>query len=402
MSLKFFIQDIANTYHFFITFKLFIMKQEQNVQFSDFKILERLKLEYADLLQSSPFSLQKLFAPENFQFDEFCKEFSPYVQSDELIGIAEAFGQQYGVWQVNTRHYINCALLLYPKAEFDRMLTIMKNLTIGFYLNDVMGREIFKFLTGDQQQEYSNMIHNMANLDETLDYLPDATSIEIANATVLREFRNNSPKEWFKKFKRLYSHHIDITHRDCNTDSQGHIPDIYEYMERRCHLAGMNHIVLWIEYSSGKFLEWGSLKANKISQKLERLHWLTAAFGALSNDLFSFEKEVIDYGSDSNLVAIIALNNQSFSLKEAIERASEIVRTLVMELIAVLDIMNVEIEKLDHVDPTLALQLTVHLKGLVRFVQASWLWQLHAKRYKRTKSIWVETTLANKAVASAF
>lgn len=377
------------------------MKQEQDVQFDASTFMDRVQHEYEELLGSPSFSLEKLFAPKNFRFDEFCKEFRPYPQSDQLIKTAEEFGQQYGVWQINAKHYINCALLLYPQAEFERMLTIMKNLTIGFYLNDVMGRDIFKFLPGEKQLQYTKMIHHMANLDETLNVPSKAHDIELANAIVLKEFRNNSPEKWFLKFKRLYSHHVEITHRDCNTETRGHIPDIYEYMERRCHLAGMNHIVLWVEYCNGQFLDWDSLKVIKLSQKLERLHWLTAAFGALSNDLFSFEKEVIDCASDSNLVAIILLNNFSLSLKDAIDRASEIVRNLVMELVALLDIMKFEIERLTHANSTLALQLNIHLQGLVRFIQASWLWQLHAKRYKRANSIWMETTLPKEVITSA-
>jgi hypothetical protein len=158
----------------------------------------------------------------------------------------------------------------------------------------------------------------------------------------------------------------------------------------------MNHIVLWVEFSDGQFLEWNKLKAVALTQKLERLHWLTAAFGALSNDLFSFEKEVVDSNSDSNLVAIIALNNPGMPLKEAIYRASEIVRDQVLELISLLDTLKREMRQLDQTNPALAGRVTTHLRGIVRFVQASWLWQLHARRYKRAQSIWVETALTSK------
>jgi hypothetical protein len=65
-----------------------------------------------------------------------------------------------------------------------------------------------------------------------------------------------------------------------------------------------------------------------------------------------------------------------------------------MELVALLDSMPGEIEKLQPVQPALADTLSTHLKGLVRFIQASWLWQLQARRYKRSQSIWHETTLA--------
>jgi hypothetical protein len=372
------------------------MKQ-QHVSVAVSSTLDRIRSEYADLLQFKPFSLERLFSPRDFQFNEFCKTFSAYPQSERLIGIAEQFGRNHGVWQGQTRYYINCAALLYPNATADRMLTIMKNLTLGFYLNDVMGRDVFRFLSPEEQLAAEKMICDMARLDADLELPAGASAIEEANAIVLREFRVQSTKEWFSRFQRLYTHHIDITHRDGNTLAQGRVPDVFEYIERRCHTAGMNHIVLWVEFSDGQFLEWAQLREVALAQKMERLHWLTAAFGALSNDLFSFEKEVVDSDSDSNLVAIIALNNPRISLKEAIYQASEIVRNHVLELMSLLEVLKGEMRKLDQTNPVLVSRLTAHLRGIVRFVQASWLWQLHAGRYKRVLSIWAETTLVSKA-----
>ena len=369
------------------------MKQEQIVQADAFPVLDRIKLEYAELSRTRTFSLEELFSPQAFGFDEFCKTFSGYPRSEELQHLSEAFGREYGVWQAHTKYYINCAFLLYPRGQFDRMLTILKNLTVGFYLNDIMGRDLFKFLSPDEQKRARKLIKNMADLDESADPGPDAGPIEIANAVALREFRDAAPREWFLKFKRLYSYHLKITHRDCDTDAVGYLPEVDEYITRRCHLAGMNHIVLWVEFSDGRFLDWGLLKKHSLSLKMERLHWLSAAFGALSNDLFSFEKEVIDNRSDSNLVAIVAMNKPYLSLQEAIEESSEIVRNVVFELVALLDGMPAEISRLGVAEPALAEALSTHLKGLLRFIQASWLWQLHAKRYKRVGSIWQETTL---------
>jgi len=376
------------------------MKQEQIVQAEALSVLDRIRLEYAELVQSRTFSLEELFSPQDFQFDEFCKTFSVYPQSEELLNLSEAFGREHGVWQAYTKYYINCAFLLYPRGRFERMLTILKNLTVGFYLNDIMGRDLFKFLSPEEQKRARKLIKNMADLDETADPGSDAGPIEIANAIALREFRDAAPREWFLKFKRLYSYHLKITHRDCDTDAVGYLPEVDEYITRRCHLAGMNHIVLWVEFSDGRFLDWELLKKHALSLKMERLHWLSAAFGALSNDLFSFEKEVIDNSSDSNLVAIVAMNKPYLPLAAAIEESSEIVRNVVMELVALLDSMAVEISRLGSMQPELAELLSTHLKGLVRFIQASWLWQLHAKRYKRPNSIWHETALGAVAVTA--
>jgi hypothetical protein len=127
---------------------------------------------------------------------------------------------------------------------------------------------------------------------------------------------------------------------------------------------------------------------------------VTAAFAGLSNDLFSFEKEVIDNGSDSNLVMIIALNEEGYTLEDSIQRAAGIVKALLLELLSLLDHLDVETGKLMDVDRPLAMQLRAHRAGIVRCVQAIWLWHCYSGRYKRPESLWVETTLVGKPSVS--
>jgi hypothetical protein len=113
------------------------------------------------------------------------------------------------------------------------------------------------------------------------------------------------------------------------------------------------------------------------------------------NDVFSFEKEVIDNGSDSNLLAIIVLNNFRMELSEAMSVATTIVRHLlagyeqqagkILEAIA------------DLPDGEGRQKLFRYMDGIRRCVQACWLWQVETRRYKRVRSIWRETSLSAPA-----
>jgi hypothetical protein len=264
-----------------------------------------------------------------------------------------------------------------------------------------MGRDIFKSLMHEQQRTSRSIIENMARLDETLEIPGNAHPLEMANAEILREFRNYSPKEWFEEFLKCYCYHLDVTHRDGNAETLGYIPEIYQYMELRCHYAGVHHIILWIEYSDGRFLDWDRLRVAGIDQGIKRLHWVTAAFEALSNDLFSFEKEVIDCDADSNLVMIIALNEPALSLQEAIFQACDIVRSLLMESLELSGAIRKETMRIASSDPTLSRTLNIHLDGIARCVKAGWMWHCYSKRYKRPVSLWKETRLENESVISA-
>ncbi|MDR3713496.1 MAG: terpene synthase family protein [Puia sp.] len=369
------------------------MNKEKNVRVVASTRLHRIRSEYEEFLSAPPSSLQNLFEPGNFSFRDFCRDFNPHPESKVLKSMIEDYGREKSIWLPNAKDHITCALYLYPAADFHRMFTMMKNLTLGFYLNDVMGRDLFKFLNPADQAASSAIIRNMAALDETLSVPAGAHSLEETNVEILGEFKSHSPEDWFSNFLRVYCYHIGITHADGDTASQGHIPGIHEYMERRCHLGGVHHILLWIEYSGGQFLDWALLRELDVSAELRRLHWISAAFAGLSNDHFSFEKEVIDSDSDSNLLMIIALNHPELSLKGIIDKSSEIVRNLLLEMLTTLRSIRQKLSDLGDLHKSTVSSVEWHLASIERCMQATWLWQAYSGRYKRPKSIWQETTL---------
>jgi hypothetical protein len=369
------------------------MKHTNKTKLSSEVILDSLKAQYRDIQKRTALSIEELVSPKDFRFDDFCKNFVPHPDSRLLSQITQAYGEKNDIWLPNAKHHITCALYLYPSAGFDRMLTMMKNLTLGFYLNDTMGRDTFRFQSEKDKKASKHLIEHMQAINDTL-YVPsDGHPLEYVNAEILREFRDHSPEDWFGKFLEIYCYHIGITHMDGNTSAQEFIPTVEEYEDRRCHLGGVHHILMWIEYSDGKFLDWDLLNAMDIAQALKRLHWAAAAFAGLVNDLFSFEKEVIDHSSDSNLVAIVALNDCDLTFMEAIAYASSIVKGIFTELISLMTSIRQKADSISKTFPSYSQLLIHHLDAIVRCVQATWKWQCFSNRYKRLGSIWIETSL---------
>jgi hypothetical protein len=370
------------------------MKKVQSISEKAFSTMTKIRGAYEQMIAGPAISLEALFSPEGFRFDQFCREFSMHPESGVLKERIREFGEANGCWLPDAKHHISCALYLYPGADTYRMFCMMKNLTLGFYLNDVMGRDTFSHLPAGRQASARAMILRMSQLDAALRLDADAEPLEVVNVEILREFRDHAPQWWFGQFLEVYRYHIGITHADGNVAAQGRIPGITEYMDYRCHLGGVHHILMWIEFSDGAFLDWEQLRRYGLAQPLKRLHQVTAAFAGLSNDLFSFEKEVIDNGSDSNLVMIVALNEDGYTLEDAIGRAAAIVKGLLLELLSLLDFFAVEAGKLMETHQALGVQLQAHREGIVRCVQAVWLWHCYSGRYKRAESLWVETRLA--------
>ncbi|TDW97125.1 terpene synthase family protein [Dinghuibacter silviterrae] len=368
------------------------MKVEASARLSLEQELDRARAQYHHVDRPA-YSLQRLFDRPGITLSDFCRDFHPHPQSEVLRKWGRDFGEQYGIWLPNAQHHVTCALYLYPEATTDRMVTMMKNLIVDFYLNDLYGRDQFGQCSPDEQYRGKQLIDHIATMGEALAPQLPTNPVEVANAATLEEFKKGSPAHWFAAFLRLYCHHIGVTYKDNNTATTGRLLSIDNYIERRCHFAGMHHIVMWVEYCDGQFLDWHRLSQLGLSDKMRDLHWTIAAFGALSNDLFSFEKEVIDNGSDSNLVMITLLNHPGLPLDEALLAAARIVSDLLARLFSLLQSIQAEIVQSSFPDPTMRDLLVRHLRGLERCMQASWLWQVFTQRYKRPNSIWEETNL---------
>lgn len=372
------------------------MRLELNVQEASCRVLNRILPEYRDLLKSKfPLSLLDLLSPEAIRLDEYCKPFVPHPDSDAMKKSVKKFCDDFGIWLPGAEHYITCAMYLFPTAPLSRIVPVVKNNVIDFYLNDIMGREVFPRLPLLQKALYSNIKERMSDLSRNMTLHPEAKPIEIANFQMLNEIDATSTPKWFEAFLRLYCYHIELAHKDCNSAGIGYIPSMDEYFELRCHVSGMPHTVMLIEYSTGDFLDWEELERLDLTEDLERINWVVSLIGCMMNDLFSFEKEVIDNSCDSNLVMINLLNNQQLSLRSALLASSVIVRDLIAEFFHLLQ----RIRNIISDTPGEA-AMNLYLSGLERCVQASWVWQVYTKRYKRAQSIWRETTLTPPPAAA--
>lgn len=375
---------------------------KHNVQMMAHARMQKMQKEYAAMMTGGrePFSLFQLFNHEEFRLDEFCQSFRPHPYSRQLKRVAQEFCEHYDIWLENAEHYVTCAIYLFPTANLYRMNNILKNCTVDFFLNDTMGREVFVHLSPKEQLRSNEIRQRIGSMEFPFQSMPGAHSIETANAEMMLDIYNTSPAHWFREFKKMYNYHIDVTHLDCNTDSLGHVPTVEEYIEMRGHISGMHHTIQLIEYSDGQFLDWEWMEAAGIKSDMQRLQYVTAAIGCLMNDLFSFEKEVIDNASDSNLLMILALNNPGLPLEEVIVQSAGIVQAFLLEFaLLVTRVRNRSYQQLPA-DAEMVDKLDAHIGGLERCVQASWMWQVYTKRYKRPNSIWKETQLV-PAIAAA-
>jgi hypothetical protein len=354
--------------------------------------MSRMMASYAQMCQSGIcLSIEELLNYDNFKLSEFCNVFEPHPYEEALAKSARGFAEFYDIWLEHGKHYITCALYLFPTAPLYRIIPIVENCGVDFFLNDTIGREVFPQLSQADQRQAQKMINRMTKLDAALRLPREATNIERANHTVLQNIKGAAPDSWFREFLHLYNYHLKLAHRNCNTRTALSILSIEEYITERCHISGMPHTVALVEFSTNTFLDKDWLQEINISDQIKELQWQACLFGCLSNDLFSFEKECIDNQSDSNLVTIVALNKPEYSLQQAIEHAACLVSASLRNSMELLRMIQQELNT-SPLDPIKVEQLKTYLQGIERGLQASWIWQLVTKRYKRPVSIWKETT----------
>jgi hypothetical protein len=372
-----------------------------NVQGISYPLMVRIRQEYEQLVGSGiSISMASLLSSSDLDIDTYSNDFTAHSFVSTLSKTAKKFCESYGIWLPGSEHYITCAMFLFPHAPLFRIIPILKNNAIDFYLNDVMGREVYPHLPLEKKIRYNDIRIRMSSHCGWNEMKDDAEPVELANRETLKEMQYISPSEWFTDFVKLYCHHIDMAHKDCNSYSTNQVVGLEEYMYQRSHISGMPHTVKLIEFSTGSFIHPNELASLRILDEVERLNWVVSLVGCLMNDLFSFEKEVIDKNTDSNLIAVLMSNDTHLSLGDALHKSGAIVCDLLEEYLSITNRIELIISKdLDESYLAIKGKLGEYLSGIKRCVQACWKWQVSTKRYKRPKSIWKETQL-NKVLIS--
>ncbi|PUZ28628.1 hypothetical protein DCC81_03855 [Chitinophaga parva] len=354
--------------------------------------LHAIHQQYAESLKTTKqVSLLSLFNSENFQFDLFCSDAAAHPEMATLKQRTTSFGQQYGILLPDADAYITCSMFLFPEAPLQKIITISKNYAVDFYLNDKMGRDAKP--TNQEMQVLYEIRDRLAAIGNDLRLSRGASLAETANVEVLQEIANGAPKSWFDHFLRLYLTHIDAAHKSYDAATLGYIPSVEAYIKLRADISGMPHTVAMIEYANSCFLDWDELESAGLATDVKKANETVSYVGALTNDLFSFEKEVIDSASDSNLVFIVLANNFRMRLDEAIQVSGHIIRQLLADYTETIQRIEDSMETLPEMSKT---NLTNYLKGLKAVLQACWTWQTYTQRYKRPVSIWQETSQKEK------
>jgi hypothetical protein len=351
--------------------------------------------EYAALLAAAAptYTLDALISPKGASFARYCDRFTPNPWSVETVAACEQFARRHGIWLESfSRHYVDMVCYAYPNASRDRLLPIGKIHMVDFYLNDTVGREKVASLDESQQEVMAQAVGRLVLACKThaLPVEEGSTGLDRAHLETLQDIRKDSAPDWYRTFIPLWIDQLTLTHQDRNASALRRVPTVRQYIRERITYSGMEYAVALMEFARGRYVPAAWLETVKIDTDLRRLKWLCNVIAALSNDLFSFEKEVVDHQADSNLVAVLLLNNPEISLLQAIDEAGKIVARYLDEYLSLASSLRNTYADLVVQHPARACDLAALIDSIDSYVKACWAWQTHTGRYRRPRTIFAE------------
>lgn len=316
-------------------------------------------------------SLSQLQAPVS---NAFINDYAEKVQLDVV-----ALCQKLGIWQPHIDEYNTMSAYLFPYAGEKQLLTIGLYNNLLYYVDDTYDRHKQEHQL-DEFELYS--IFKDASIIFSTGFQP--TVINPVTTTIYHLhylLREVAPSHrWFERFVGDTLDHLISSLDGVNTELPIPFSSWFEYyLEIRDLDSGMSPTIDLIELALGYEIP-ESIYRNEL---IKEAHLQVSRYCSLSNDIFSYDKEVMRYGSDFN--AVVMLQRDGYSLDDAVAHLIQELNAMVArfrELYAA-----ARSEKLATVMPDDALR---YMDCLWYQIVAAYHWQFDTNRYRSLDATFVE------------
>ena len=294
---------------------------------------------------------------------------NPHAKEAEVI--SKDYGQRLGIHLDNFDGYNSMSAFLYPRASLERLVAIISIMNLLYYVDEAFERharleedpqendylrKVFEssvpILLYGQAPSTDNKIHHGCKLIHDL----------VAPLTTI---------DWLKRFVKAISEHLVSTTYTLDDVVESDADDaLKKYIGLRRLDCGMNPTMLMIELAYGFYLP-DSVRVHPFIQQVEAA---TANIAGLMNDLFSYEKEVIEYGSRFNLVAVL-MDYKQLSFADAVAESVGIVNQNTY------DFLRLRNEIPSWGDKAIDDMVCRYVDALEDQISATWHWQQTTDRY---------------------
>jgi len=328
----------------------------------------------------STISLHKLLIS-----DQSLSPFRHNIYSDKSEQDIEAFITKYDLWFPQFKHINTMNAYMYPDASFERATLCGKLMALLYYIDDEYAdtAESKGIMGSSVPPEYLAKIERSAVAFETGWLPPHSGGLERAFQELRLEIQDTVEPEWMIRFSQDVRQHITyaLNLQAYGWETDGNVP--YErYAGLTEIVSGMYLTIDLIEYVN----DFSLLPHVVYYPTIRRLQQACARIAAFANDLFSYEKEVINDGLSFNLVAVLErIHNTDFAT--AANMTIDIINHETRDFFKLVN----EVAIWDDTTNALVRQ---YVDGMAYLVGATWHWQIRSARYRSQDSPFTELLTA--------
>ncbi len=250
-------------------------------------------------------SLSHLEAPTT---DPIVNKYAPKVEP-QIIELC----QELGIWQPHIAEYNTMSAYLFPYAGEQQLLAIGLYNNLLYFVDDSFDRH--KQELDVDKSELMLIFNDAARVFATGDEPQIDTPVTRTVKYLHHLLKNIAPgEEWFQRFIKDTLEHLASSLNGIKSDMPEGTSSWFNYYNQIRDLdSGMSPTIDLVELALGYTIHNGIYH----NELIKEAHLQVTRYCSLSNDLFSYDKEVVKYESDFN--AVVMLQRDGHNLESAVD-----------------------------------------------------------------------------------
>lgn len=294
---------------------------------------------------------------------------SPYAA--EIDERTEAMCLELGIKPKHFREYTTMTPYLFPYGDVDRLVAISVLNNFLFFIDDFINDDLMKEHDVENRKLFGECIQILYGKRPA----KPAHQLHLVTYDIAQLFRATAHPEWMTRFTHSVASYLKYTTLPIESIKTNGYWNVDKYISHREQVSGMYPTVDLIEYASRICLPQSAVD-HPFLQSMRRL---TAQYCCLLNDLFSYHKEVVEGGSQFNLLHILQESwNLSFdeALHEGVRRLNYIAA----------DYRQLADYATRWQNDTSRYLIEIYVNGMSDQFVAAWHWQMSTNRYRSPDS----------------
>jgi hypothetical protein len=307
---------------------------------------------------------------------------NPFVHASQQV--LEDFMAQYELDFPQLSGVNTISSYIFPNADLTRLTLIARLISLLYYIDDLYGDlPSAQGMPGEPLPiEVFRVIEDCCVAFSTGQIPPTSSSLAHAFQHLHRAIRAHSDERLFERIKDSFVEHLISVVRPSVFGWNPNTANIEDYIHVREFVSGAYLTTNLIEFAEDMYLSDDVIRHPIIT----KLRQAAARIGSLTNDLFSYEKEVLRCNLPMNLVRVIQQTDHCdfvTAAQTAIELINEETR-----------IFFAYTENAQFWDNDTNGLVALYIQGLKYQLNMDWHWHISTSRYRSPESPFEELRIA--------